>query len=298
MLGIASPVVPRVTRKAYHVIADRRLPADLARLQRANESADAPLLGDAPADVSMTTHGTRIRSVHLALESIGRGDLKPRRIILWLDDADAFANLPAPLRRLQQRGLEVRLTENYGPHTKYWPYVSGDLGAGGTSILVTADDDVIAPKYWLRTLLERARPSVMTAFRAHRVGVEADGSFAPYNDWEECWAKEASYANFPTGVSGLAYPPEMQDALRAAGTDFVDRTPRADDVWLHHIGVQAGIPTQQVFRWPLEFPLAPESQKVGLYLSNVGQSRNDDQIAATYSPESRQRILDALAAKA
>lgn len=298
MAGIARPVIRRTVRKAYHLHAGRHLYEDIALLERANASPEARLLGSAPADVSMTTHGNRIRSVHLALESIGRGDVLPRRMILWLDDPDAFARLPSTLSRLQARGLEVRLTSNFGPHTKYWPYVSsGGCGPASAPTLVTADDDVIVPRYWLKRLLDRAQPATLTAYRAHTVGLKMDGSFAPYKDWKECWTSRASFAHFPTGVSGLAYPLEMQAALRSAGTQFLERAPSADDIWLHHISVKAGIPTQQVFRCPLEFPLIPNSQSQGLYISNIHQSRNDDQIASTYDTVSRQRIVQAIATR-
>jgi hypothetical protein len=294
VIGIAPPAIPRLTRKAYHLWAARRLESEIATLEAANASATAPLLGTAPADISMTTHGKRISSVHLALESIGRGEVLPQRVILWLDDPAALRNLPPSLRRLQARGLEVRATKNYGPHTKYWPYVSSvAAGMANAPTLVTADDDVILPKYWLRRLLDRSRPATLTVYRAHRVGLNPNGSFAPYNEWEECWTTEPSFANFPTGVSGIAYPVEMQAALRQAGTRFLDRAPRADDIWLHHISVAAAIQTQQVFRWPLEFPLTPDSQTEALYLSNVHESRNDEQIASTYESESRLRILRA-----
>ncbi len=71
--------------------------------------------------VSLTSYGTRIGRVAYAIESIAAGTARPRRLVLWLDDPTRFAARPAALRRLERRGLEVRLTENLGPHTKYFP---------------------------------------------------------------------------------------------------------------------------------------------------------------------------------
>ena len=50
---------------------------------------------------------------------------------------------PESLRRLERRGLEVRLTQNYGPHTKYYPSLADAIADGLP--LVTADDDILYP---------------------------------------------------------------------------------------------------------------------------------------------------------
>ena len=105
--------------------------------------------------VSLTTHGDRVATVHLTIESIGRGELRPSRIILWLDEAATFSNLPPALRRLQKRGLEVKLCKNYGPHTKYYPYVESEKAM--TQPMVTADDDILYLPFWLKKLVEAFR---------------------------------------------------------------------------------------------------------------------------------------------
>src|SRR5690606_5888706 len=93
--------------------------------------------------VSLTTHGERISRVHIAIESIAQGNQLPGRIILWLDEPDVLDALPQALRRQAARGLEVRLSSNYGPHTKYFPYVRSE--AVHHVPLATADDDVVYP---------------------------------------------------------------------------------------------------------------------------------------------------------
>jgi hypothetical protein len=61
---------------------------------------------------------------------------------------------------------------------------------------------------------------------------------------------------FATGVSGVAYPPELLGALRDRGEAFAHVCPRADDYWLHYAAVATGIPIRQVrdvaaYFWPI-----------------------------------------------
>jgi hypothetical protein len=232
--------------------------------------------------VSLTTHGERILKVHLAIESVALGHLLPSRIILWLDDSSLFQNLPAPIRRLQDRGLEVLLTRNYGPHTKYYPYIESEHSFH--SPLVTADDDIIYPRYWLRTLIEAYREfsNAVNCYRA-RV-VEADGhDMRPYHTWELCTSTDASFRNVPTGVSGTVYPPSFQSVLKKAGSAFEACCPANDDIWLHVQAIRAGIKVRQISRRARHFPIIPGTQKVSLYRTNVTQDDgNDQQAKATY----------------
>lgn len=92
---------------------------DLRTLERRNKTEKSLAVAPDGPVVSLTTHGKRIDSVYLTLESIARRSVLPSRIILWLDDLATFRNRPSSLRRLKDRGVEVQLAANYGPHTKY-----------------------------------------------------------------------------------------------------------------------------------------------------------------------------------
>ena len=136
-----------------------------------------------PTVVSLTSYAARLRSVHLTIESIGRGSVRPGRIILWVDPEVVVDELPEELQRLRRRGLEIASSPGrYGPHTKYFPYVMSE--APHDALLVTADDDSLYPRWWLASLQEAAAGSEdVVCFRAHRVGFGADGRLAPYNSW-------------------------------------------------------------------------------------------------------------------
>jgi len=231
--------------------------------------------------VSLTTYGERLKSVHLVIESIAAGMVLPSRLILWVDTADALANPPDELKRQVDRGLEIRLSKNFGPHTKYFPYL---LATDSFSIpLVTADDDLLYSRWWLEGLIQsqQEHPGDLICYRAHKIGL-IDGDVAPYRTWQRCKSDRPSFLHFPTGVSGCIYPTALQSALKSAGTEFTQSCPKADDVWIHVNALRAGIKIKQVRNHPLRFPFVPGTQESGLYHSNVIQDRNDEQIRTTY----------------
>lgn len=255
-----------------------------------NDRSRAGLLGDGPP-VSLTTYGRRIPTAFAAVESIGLGSVRPSRLVLWLDREADLVDLHPRLARLVERGLEVRLSTNYGPHTKYYPFVR-DLWTGGC--LVTADDDIIYPPNWLALLQRghRAGPAEVHCHRAHRVVVE-DGAVVPYSRWRGVRGTAPAPSVFATGVCGVIYPPAMLARLRELGEGFRDRCPTADDIWLHFVAVDNGIGISQLRARGRHFPVVQDSQVEKLQNDNVAGSGNDRQIAATYTPSA----IAALAAR-
>lgn len=222
-----------------------------------------PITGEVPVDVSLTSFGPRLRrSVWKTLETIGRGSVRPRRVILWLDETQR----PANLRRLERRGLEIRLCADYGPHKKYFPYVttqSLDVP------LVTADDDVFYPRNWLAELVAAQQPGTVVC---HRARIRTDG---PYASWPMCDTTEASDRVFATGVGGVLYPPSLLPVLRDRGTDFLQICPRADDFWLHYAAVAAGLSVRQVSTVAAQWWPDLKFADTGLWADNLTGNAND-----------------------
>ena len=231
--------------------------AHSVRLRKRNRTCQTPVTGDGRVNVSLTSYGRRLNAVWLAVETIGLGDVKPRRLILWLDDADAVAHPPERLRRLQLRGLEIRRSLNYGPHKKYFPYVSEILDEEPDLPLVTADDDVLYPPTWLSELMAAHHDGEVTAFRAR---VRADD---PYRKWQLCDTTAPSDHVLATGVSGVVYPLNVLQALRERGDEFMRVCPRADDFWLHYAAVAIGAPVRQVRTTPAEWWSIPSTMLTG-----------------------------------
>lgn len=255
-------------------------------------SREAVTSPDGPV-VCLTSYGHRLNTVHLTIESIARGSLKPSRLILWVATGDAVLAETRSLTRLKSRGLEVRLCHDYGSHKKYFPYVLESRTFAQS--LVTADDDVFYPPWWLRRLAQSNAvfPDAVICFRAHRVRLTNEG-FAPYDTWPECTTPEPSILNFATGVSGVLYPPKVLTHLKEAGDVFMRTCPKADDIWLHSVTVSAGTPVAQILPRPVHFVESINTRSSSLHLTNVKEGGNDIQIAATYSTDTLNRLREAL----
>jgi hypothetical protein len=246
------------------------------------------LTGDAPAVVSLTSHGSRIKYVHYTIQSISNGHPRPTRMVLWISNSDAHLVTPE-LRRLEGRGLEIKLTKDYGPHKKYYPYCLAASQSTTPSLpLVTADDDVLYPQHWLKDLIDAAAIvpcPVVVAHRSHRMNI-VEGTVLPYLKWGlEKGTVEPAYANVATGVCGVLYPPEFisQIAL-STEAEFAHAALLADDLWLHSRGVLWGIPTKQVAHLS---PKIIEHHPGGDSLSdiNVTGRNNDMVVSKLYKPE-------------
>lgn len=239
--------------------------------------------------VSMTSHGRRLRTVYLAIESIGRGSVLPSRVILWIDDEQVFKDLPRTLRRLVERGLEVKSCRNYGPHKKYYPYLLSTETFD--TPLVTADDDVFYPRDWLRgfVLASEQYPDVVNCYKARVMSING-GNIDKYEHWGLAASTEARFDHVATGVAGVSYPPACLRALRDAGDDFIENCPKCDDLWLHAQAIRAGFKIRQIRSKPL-MPLSiPGAESVGLWKVNLFGG-NDRQVALTYTKDDIRNVL-------
>ncbi|MDR7328453.1 glycosyltransferase [Corynebacterium guangdongense] len=234
--------------------------------------------------ISMTTHGARLAHVHYALESLARGNMVAP-MVLWLDKKDFDAPWPAPLRRLVDRGLRVRCSDgDYGPHTKYWGTFN-DV-AGTATRVVTADDDIIYPEWFLERLVlaNDISPDRIVAHRAHRVKLNDEG-VAPYRRWKPVTGTRPTARNFATGVSGVLYPASFISYVVGQGTRFMGVSPRADDVWLHLCALRSGHEVRQVSGQSRNFAVIPATQMTALSFHNTMFGGNDAQIAQAYTDD-------------
>lgn len=261
-----------------------------ARLATWNGTGRKSVLGsvDAPV-VSLTSYGKRTRTCYLAIESIAAGDVKPSRLVLWLDDPTILANLPRTLLRLQRRGLEIRPCHDWGPHKKCYPAAAEGIADGRH--LVTADDDLLYPIHWLDDLQRAAleTPDLIVCHRAMIVAFD-DHGIAPYTTWRHCRTTEPSLRVYPLPGAGAAYPPALMTALKEAGTAFEESSPRNEDVWLHSLGVRHGIKARQITSIPLKELAIPGTQASGLWMTHIRGGGTDEAIARTYSPEDVARL--------
>lgn len=282
--------IPSALRSVLSLLRGATLRLQVARFKVANHLSRKSVVCPTGPVVSMATYGERTKMAFLAIESIASGALRPCRLLLWLDDPRQMAELPVQLRRLQKRGLEVKLSDrNYGPHKKYFPYVMNRRKAnlaGANGPLVTADDDVLYPTNWLAEFssAHSREPDLVQCYRARIIAVVA-GELTPYATWPLCRSSEASFRIFAVGVSGVLYPSRLLDLLCIAGAAFETTCPRADDLWLHANAIRNGFRIRQLTKDPVHFPILPGTQQGGLQQHNLQNGGNDAQARQTYTAE-------------
>lgn len=251
-------------------------------------------LGDIDVVVSLTSYGQRTNSVFLTIESILAGRQGPKRIILWLDETEVLEDLPASLRRLQHRGLEILPCFNYGPHKKYFPYVLSTDDSSNIP-LVTADDDIFYPQNWLASLHSEyvTTADSIVSHRARQIGIIHDSAptIDKYSQWKLADSTSPSFSTFSTGTGGVIYPPAVLRQLRRRGEEFITDYWHADDIWLHSTAVAAGVRTRQVSNTPKNFLMLLGSQTNALFKRNHEGDGNDVMIQTAYTVD----LIDAIA---
>jgi hypothetical protein len=260
---------------------DTQVKAKLLSMAVRNRLSGESLLDPNGPDVSLTTHARRLHLVHNVIEAIGKGRLKPRRIVLWLTDEKLLSKLSLPLRRLQSRGLEIRLADEFGPHSKFYPYL--EFCEILDRPLVTADDDCLYNRDWLYDLMAAYKedPRTIHAHWVMRMGLNGK-ELTPYGSWPHPGNSQPSHLNYILGVGGVIYMPEFLAYLKRAGSTFKQCCPTNDDAWLTVNAIRAGFKVSQLNREPTKPLPIPGSQVESLYSFNETNGAIQAQLRKTF----------------
>jgi hypothetical protein len=230
--------------------------------------------------VSLTSYPARIASVWLTIESILRQDFPPDRLVLVLSrDEFPEGRLPKKLLGATRRGLEILWVEgNSRSYKKLLPTRT----RFPNSVIVTADDDVIYPPWWLQALVSAhyERPSYILAHRANEIVLGRDARPLPYLQWRHSTRQTPSHLVFPTGVGGVLYPPASLPSIADNQHLALTLCPTTDDVWFKVMALMAHTPTAVVSDTFQEFHTTRRTQRDALIHVNVEGQGNDRQLAA------------------
>ena len=83
--------------------------------------------------------GDRIKSAHIAIETLLRQTAAAERVILWISDKHSISGLPSPLQRQMHHELNIRFVPDIGPYTK----IIYALRKFPEYAIVTVDDDSV-----------------------------------------------------------------------------------------------------------------------------------------------------------
>jgi hypothetical protein len=265
-------------------IRQRLISARLSRAANASrQHAREFVTKHVPVILSLTSHGNRINTAHIAIETLLRQTAAAERLILWVSDEYSIAGLPAPLQRQMRRGLDVRLVPDVGPYTK----IIYALREFPEHTIVTVDDDSVYAADLLGRLHDAytVQPDCVHCHRAHEMTFDENGCLNPYSAWRRQVDDNGapSHMIFPTGVGGVLYPPGAlhpevfnQEVFRAI-------CPTADDVWLKAMALLNGVKSKRMPGPHREFPLVFGTKASGLFYNNICEKRNDCQIEAVFT---------------
>ena len=245
--------------------------------------------GENEVIVSMTTYWKRLSEVHLAIESVMQGSMKPNRIILWLSDELRSKDLPITLKRQMSRGLEINYCKDIKSYTKLIP----TLMLYPDACIITIDDDAIYPYDLIENMVNayRQNPNYIYTNRMHRIIMGDNRRPLSYLKWDWCANNdEASHKNFFTGVGGVLYPPSSLNNEVFNESVFMSICESADDVWFNAMALLNGTKVKKVFTHSAggtDYLLNNNVQDTALWKFNAnsgtGDCKNDTQIAAVYS---------------
>lgn len=195
--------------------------------------------------VSLTTFGPRIREVARAIESIMEQTLKPNRIILWLNQELEHSPhlIPASLRLLEKRGLEILFTEDIGAAKKLIPA----LRKFPNDVIITIDDDSLYDIDLIdRLLTAHLRfPKAVCAGRIDRLVLTKDSKSLSviYDRADDLYlTSQPLMQPIAVGVGGVLYPPHSLHPDVFNIELMRKLTPKADDLWFKTMELLAGTP--------------------------------------------------------
>lgn len=238
-----------------------------------------PVRGDVV--LSLTSWEKRLDVLPLALYCLVNQSVWPARFEVWLTEADR-ERLPSEVRTLfSNMGVQFRITEDYRSHKKWLPA----LREHADRFIVTADDDTLYPRHWLKWLLRDLEPEeeVSVAHMCNQVTFDQEGNIKPYEDWikgRDVPPGTSSDSFFAIGYGGqVLHRDWFSDPFLDPELIF-DLCPKNDDIWLAFALRMSGISTRNS-RVYLPLLEVANTYDTSLQRYNLERGLNDEQIQDT-----------------
>lgn len=226
--------------------------------------------------VSLTSYGSRLKTVQWAIKSILDQTLRPERVVLYLDCGEE--EYPkCDLEPYEELGLKVVTgVENYRSHKKYWLAFKEFPDKN----IITIDDDLIYAADVIESLISAKDQfeNCVLARRVHRMSFSQVGGLNQYAEWEGEYQGSPfcpSMRLLATTGAGTLFTPSVTKRLQGDPKMFMSYSPNSDDIWLKFLEVEAGIPVVYVPN-DCNMPYTiPGTQESGLYVDNTVANGND-----------------------
>ncbi|GGZ65649.1 hypothetical protein [Paraglaciecola chathamensis] len=232
--------------------------------------------------ISLTSYKPRFSTLYPTILSLLQQKIAANEVLLWVSETD-YELLPSEILKLQgivnTEGTIFRIctTDDIGPYKKIIP----TLENYNDCFIVTADDDVYYPRWWLSNLLSEyeGNNNEVICYIAHEITYEnTDREVKRYDHWESCKKNNVDrWLGFPVGAGGVLYPPNCLDKRVTCRDIFLNESPMTDDIWLFWMA-RLNCSTTKKTRKDFKVICWPSSQKVGLINQNVKNNKNDENI--------------------
>ena len=227
--------------------------------------------------VSLTTIPSRIDKVWIPIECMMRQSLKPDTIVLWLGEAEfSGIELPDPLKKLQEKGLQIRFCKDVGVHTKYY-YV---LKEYSDDYVITIDDDMFYDTNLVRKLMHAAKkhPKCVCARWVWQLEWSYHNKMYDSATFDSFVMKKTkmkpSHNLVALGVGGVLYPPMILGSGDFQLEKALQLSPKADDIWLKALEMRANAKVAKVDERFVPDVIVADTQEIALSHQNVGQNCN------------------------
>lgn len=227
--------------------------------------------------VSVTSFPKRINRLWIVIETMLRQTIKPDIIILYLskEQFNSMDDIPRSLRKLEKRGLQIRLCDDdLKSHKKYY-YSMNEFP---NDLIITIDDDVFYHKKTIESLLSlhEQYPDDIIANCVSSIEYDDNGNVLPYKYWKR-QVNNKDTINVQIGIGGVLYPPKClyKDVLNKDIAFKLSKS--ADDLWLFSMARLANKKIYKTHLYPIYLPVINKND-VSLSSTNVDDSLNDIQI--------------------
>lgn len=229
--------------------------------------------------VSLTSYPPRFSTLHKTIESILKQSITPQRFCLYIAEND-MEQLPDKVTRLAGYGLEIVPTKDIRSFKKLIPCLSSNRD----QVIVTADDDVVYPRHWLRLLYwhHLETPSTIICHRARYMTFSSTGSINSYIWWPNIDRELASLLVVPIGNGGVLYPPDCFHEEIDKEDLFLHLCGSSDDIWFKAMSLKRRIACKKINHYPHFFKHHRKSQQTALKNTNM-QFLNDEHITKVFN---------------
>ena len=245
-------------------------------------------VSDKPIVVSLTTHGKRIDTVYITIESLLLQTLRPNHIILYIGEEEyqSIDQLPSVLQKQTERGLTIRFVKDQRSYTKLLPA----LKEYPEACIITVDDDLLYPPYLVEQLVKahQSHPEAICCRASLTLSFTPDHQLQPFSTFcYEIPSYEDSISNsyLPEGFNGVLYPPHSLPEEVFNKDLFMRLSPTADDLWFKAMSLLSGLPILRLHNsTDLWYDIYRDEsvQDIALSIENVDRGGNDIQLKALF----------------